>query len=146
MNATNINSIGDMENFLQANNKIDICIETKKDKYNYINKILLKFRYQKERKKNKTIIKKYLKKQKKAPDPFSFLTSFLFLVDVFLQKLHLHLCVFALVKPYLIINFTHQTSFFYIIMSSYFIIVLKNSKKSSKYWTFLVLSPTRNVT
>ena len=30
MNTTNINSIGDMENFLQANNKIEISIESKK--------------------------------------------------------------------------------------------------------------------
>jgi len=60
MNTTNINSIGDMENFLQANNKIEISIESKKDKYNYINKILIKFKYHIERKKNKTIIKKHL--------------------------------------------------------------------------------------
>ena len=60
MNTTNINSIGDMENFLQANNKIEISIESKKDKYNYISKTLIKFKYQIERKKNKTIIKKFL--------------------------------------------------------------------------------------
>ena len=60
MNTTNIRSIEDMENFLQANNKIGVSIESKKDKYNYINKILIKFKYHKERKKNKTIIKKFL--------------------------------------------------------------------------------------
>ncbi|MFC1623590.1 integrase [Patescibacteria group bacterium] len=62
MDTTNINSIEDMENFLQANSKIEISVESKEDKYNYISKVLVKFRYQKERKKNKTIIKKYLKK------------------------------------------------------------------------------------
>lgn len=62
MDTTNINSIKDMANFMQANEKSQIFIESKKDKYNHINKILVGFRYQKERKKNKTIIKKYLKK------------------------------------------------------------------------------------
>ncbi len=60
MHTTNINSIEDMENFLQANNKIEVSIESKKDKYNYINKILIKFKYHIERKKNRTIIKKFL--------------------------------------------------------------------------------------
>ena len=62
MNITSINSIEEMENFLQANNKIQFKVETRKDKYHYISEILIKHRYQKARKKQRGIIKKYLSK------------------------------------------------------------------------------------
>lgn len=62
MNITSINSIEEMKNFLQANNKIQFKIETRKDKYNYISEILIKYRYNKASKKHRGIIKKYLSK------------------------------------------------------------------------------------
>jgi len=62
MNITSINSIEEMKNFLQANNKIQFKVETRKDKYNYISEILIKHKYKKARKKHRGIIKKYLSK------------------------------------------------------------------------------------
>lgn len=62
MNTTSINSIEEMKNFLQANNKVQFLVESRKDKYRCISEILVKHRYKKVRKKHRGIIKKYLSK------------------------------------------------------------------------------------
>jgi hypothetical protein len=62
MNITSINSIEEIKNFLQANNKIQFKVETRKDKYNYISEVLVKHKCKKARKKHRGIIKKYLSK------------------------------------------------------------------------------------
>lgn len=62
MNTTCIVSIEDIEKFLQATDKMEFEINSKKEKYNFINKTLVKLKYNKLRKKRKTLIIKYLKK------------------------------------------------------------------------------------
>lgn len=57
-----IQSIEEMENFLSVNQKVDFLIETRKDKYNYISKILIQFRYKQAKRKTKKIIFRYLSK------------------------------------------------------------------------------------
>lgn len=62
MNITSIDSIEEIENFLQTNNRLQFSVESRKDKYNYISETLIKYRYKKARKKHRGIIKKYLSK------------------------------------------------------------------------------------
>jgi hypothetical protein len=60
MKNTHISSIKEVEEFLQGNHKISFSISSKKERYELINNILLKFRYRKLSKKEKGLIKKYL--------------------------------------------------------------------------------------
>lgn len=60
MNTTHINSISDVEDFLQGTEKVAFSFSCKKDKYQFIINTLVKFRYRVVRKKEKTLIKRYI--------------------------------------------------------------------------------------
>lgn len=62
MNTTHIKSIEEIKEFLQGTKYIEFSIVSKSDKYEFISRTLFKFRYTKLRKKDKTLIKRYLKK------------------------------------------------------------------------------------
>lgn len=57
-----INSIVEMEEFLNGSRKIDLEISSPEDKYKFISETLVVIRYKSLRKKDKTIAKKYLNK------------------------------------------------------------------------------------
>lgn len=57
-----IQSIREMESFLQGSRKVDFSIKHQKDKYEFINGTLTKLRYKQAKKKDKGVILKYLKK------------------------------------------------------------------------------------
>jgi hypothetical protein len=59
---TRLNSIEEVKGFLQANQNISLTINSKKDKYDFIRKTLVKFRYNKLNKKDKGVIICYLTK------------------------------------------------------------------------------------
>jgi len=60
MNTTRITSISDVEDFLQGIKKIDFSLSCKKDKYHFVSSTLVKLRYKQIKKRDKTLIKKYL--------------------------------------------------------------------------------------
>ena len=62
MDTKHIISIADIESFLQGNEKIRFVLPSKKEKYQFILDTLVKLRYRVSRKKEKTLIKRYLKK------------------------------------------------------------------------------------
>ena len=62
MNTTRITSISDVDDFLQGAEKVSFSLACKKDKYRFVSSTLVKLRYGVARKKEKTLIKKYLKK------------------------------------------------------------------------------------
>lgn len=62
MKNTHINSIKEVEEFLQGNHKISFLISSRKEKYKLINNVLFKFKYGKLNKKEKGFVKKYLVK------------------------------------------------------------------------------------
>ena len=57
-----IQSVEEMEEFLHANQKAEFLIETRKDKYDFISRTLVKFRYSTAKRKAKKIIFRYLSK------------------------------------------------------------------------------------
>jgi transposase InsO family protein len=60
MNDAHMRSIEDIRKFLQGNEKVDITIESQKEKYEWIGTVVRRFGYRKERKKNKSLIKRYI--------------------------------------------------------------------------------------
>lgn len=62
MNTVCIVSIKDIEKFLQGTNKVEFFANSKKEKYTFISDTLVKLKYNQLRKKDKTTIKRYLKK------------------------------------------------------------------------------------
>ena len=62
MKNTHISSIEEVEEFLQGNHKISFSIPSKKERYQLIKNILLKFKYRKLNKKEKGFVKNYLVK------------------------------------------------------------------------------------
>lgn len=62
MDTKRIISIADMEGFLQGNEKVGFSLSSKKEKYQFICDTLVKLRYRIARKKEKTLIKRYLRK------------------------------------------------------------------------------------
>ena len=62
MNTDRIVSINDIEKFLQGVKKVEIVLNSKSDKYNFISKTLVNLKYKQTRKRDKTLIKLYLKK------------------------------------------------------------------------------------
>ena len=69
MKNTHISSIKEIEEFLQGNHKISFSIPAKKERYEFINNILLKFKYRKLTKKEKGFIKNYLIKLTNYTEP-----------------------------------------------------------------------------
>lgn len=61
MNDAHLRSIEDIEKFLQGNEKVEITISSQKEKYAWIGNIVRRFGYRKERKKNKGVIKHYIR-------------------------------------------------------------------------------------
>ena len=61
MNDAHLRSIEGVERFLQGNEKIEITINSQKEKYEWIGSIIRRFGYRKEKKKNKGIIKRYIR-------------------------------------------------------------------------------------
>src|SRR3989339_1032799 len=62
MNTDCITSIGDVENFLQGTEKVDFSFASKTEKYQFVMTTLVKLKYCTVRKKEKILIKRYLKK------------------------------------------------------------------------------------
>lgn len=62
MDTDRITSIGDVENFLQGTEKVDFFFASKKEKYRFMSDILVKLKYGVVRKREKILIKRYLKK------------------------------------------------------------------------------------
>jgi len=62
MNTTRIVSIDEIEKFLQGTTKINFLVNSKKERYQFISETLVRFKYLEVRKKDKTLIKKYLQK------------------------------------------------------------------------------------
>lgn len=62
MNTVRIISISDVEDFLQGTEKVSFSFSCKKEKYQFVSDTLIKLRYRMVRKKDKTLIKKYLGK------------------------------------------------------------------------------------
>lgn len=62
MNTDRITSIGDVENFLQGTDKVDFAFASKAEKYQFILQTLVQLSYRLVRKKEKILIKRYLKK------------------------------------------------------------------------------------
>lgn len=62
MNTTRITSISDVDDFLQGAEKVSFSLACKKDKYRFVSNTLVKLRYKQIKKRDKTLIKKYLKK------------------------------------------------------------------------------------
>ena len=55
-----IESIEEVEKFLQGNQKVLFVIKKRKDKYEFIRKTLVRFKYKKTKRKNKGVILKYM--------------------------------------------------------------------------------------
>lgn len=62
MNTTCIVSIEDIEKFLQTTEKMEFKINSKEEKYNFISDTLVKLKYNQLRKRDKTLVNKYLRK------------------------------------------------------------------------------------
>lgn len=62
MNTNRIVSIRDIERFLQGADKIDFCVQSKKEKYHFISDTLVRAKYNQLRKKKCSLVIKYLKK------------------------------------------------------------------------------------
>lgn len=60
MNDAHMRSIEDIEKFLQDNGRVEITISSQKERYEWIGNIVRRFRYRRERKRNKGIIKRYI--------------------------------------------------------------------------------------
>jgi transposase InsO family protein len=60
MNTARITSISDVEDFLQGAEKVSFFLYCKKDKYRFVSSALVKLKYGVAKKKDKTLIKKYL--------------------------------------------------------------------------------------
>jgi len=69
MKNTHISSIKEIEEFLQGNHKISFSIPLKKERYEFINNMLFKFKYRKLNKKEKGFVKKYLVKLTRYTEP-----------------------------------------------------------------------------
>lgn len=61
MNDAHMRSIEDVGKFLQDNRKVEITISSQKERYEWIGNIVRRFKYRKERKKNKGLIKHYIR-------------------------------------------------------------------------------------
>lgn len=62
MNTTHIKSINEVKEFLQGTKSVEFSTESRSEKYEFVGRVLFKFRYQKLCKPEKTLIKRYLKK------------------------------------------------------------------------------------
>lgn len=62
MNTNRIVSIEDIEKFLKGSDKLDFSIKTRRKRYHFIVEILVKLKYNQLKKKDKGLVKKYLKK------------------------------------------------------------------------------------
>ena len=60
MNDPRFSTIDQIEKFLKRSRDLDFGIDSKREKYNWINRILIQFTYKKLRKKDKTILKRYI--------------------------------------------------------------------------------------
>lgn len=62
MNDAHLRSIEDIENFLQGNEKLTVVIVGRKERYQWMRGVLLRFKYKRLRKKEKGVVKQYLQK------------------------------------------------------------------------------------
>lgn len=62
MNDAHLRSIEDVGKFLEGNEKMEVVIEGRKEKYGWIGSILLRFRYKRLQKREKGILKRYIGK------------------------------------------------------------------------------------
>ncbi len=60
MNTSHIKSIEELKAFMQGTVKIEFTLPTREEKYHFISETLVQFKYFTERKKNRSVIKKYL--------------------------------------------------------------------------------------
>lgn len=60
MNTTRIVSIDDIEKFLQGTEKLDLSLVSRSQKYHFISETLVGFHYNQLRKRDKTLVKKYI--------------------------------------------------------------------------------------
>ena len=62
MNISPITTITQIQNFLKANSDVDFTFNSKQEMYEWLKNFLLKIRYRKLKKKDKKIVKMYIKK------------------------------------------------------------------------------------